>query len=169
MELFEVKKGAELSDCGKYRYSLHRIWNEDLPKVMFIMLNPSKADADVDDPTIRRCIGFAKSWGYGGLYVGNLFAYRDTNPKGLFGAIDPVGMENDYYLALISGECKIAVCAWGNSPIIKRINPEHKPLSNIKIPLHYIDLSKDGTPKHPLYLKGDLKPQQYMEPSLYFI
>ena len=66
--------GAIISDCGKYRYQLWRKWDPSLPVVLFIMLNPSQADASEDDPTIRRCINYAKSWGYGGIYVGNLFA-----------------------------------------------------------------------------------------------
>ena len=70
-------RSAVLSDCGNYRYQLHRTWDESLPKCMFMMLNPSTADADIDDNTIRRCIGFAKLWGYGGLMVGNLSVSAD--------------------------------------------------------------------------------------------
>lgn len=154
----ESNKGAILSECETYRYQLWRIWDESKPKVLFIMLNPSTADADIDDPTIRRCIGFAKSWGYGGLFVGNIFAYRSTEPKGLFEADDAVGVDNNYHLEQMSEKCEIAVCAWGNSPIVNKMNTTHKPLKNVRIPLHYIELSKDGTPKHPLYLKSELKP-----------
>jgi hypothetical protein len=78
-----MKKDAKLSDDKLYRYQLSRIWDETKPKVLFIMLNPSTADADVDDPTIRRVINFAKSWNYGGVYVVNLYAFRSTDPKGL--------------------------------------------------------------------------------------
>lgn len=154
-----MKKDAIISDCGQYRYSLSRIWDESLPKVMFIMLNPSTADADKDDPTIRRCINFAKSWGYGGLYVGNLFAYRATNPKDLQKPFDPVGKENAYWLAKLSEQSEIVVCAWGNRNISDKVT--HKPLQVIKKPLYYIELSVDGIPKHPLYLKKDLKPKSY--------
>ncbi len=160
MQIFtDETKGAELSECGAYRYQLWRVWNDKLAKVLFIMLNPSTADADKDDPTIRRCIGFAKSWGYGGFYVGNLFAYRSTSPKGLFKPFDPVGKLNDYNLMRMEEKCEIIVCAWGNAPIIKKMRKEHKPLEFLNKPMHYIDLAKDGTPKHPLYLKGDLKPK----------
>lgn len=168
LQLFEsTKKGAILSECEDYRYRLWRIWDESKPKVMFIMLNPSTADADTDDPTIRRCIGFAKYWGFGGLYVGNIFAYRSTQPKGLFNPFDPVGKENVSHLLMMSQECEIAVCAWGNSPIVRKMRADHKPLENVKIPLHYIELSKDGTPKHPLYLKSELKPVKYTVPNRY--
>lgn len=91
-------KSAIISECGKYRYSLSRIWDENKANVLFIMLNPSTADGDVDDPTIRRCIGFAKSWGYGGIYVGNLFAYRATDPKELLKVENPIGFENIHHL-----------------------------------------------------------------------
>ena len=71
-----IRRNAELSACGKYRYRLSRIWDDKKPLVLFIMLNPSTADAEQDDPTIRRCIAFAKNWGYGGFMAGNLFAFR---------------------------------------------------------------------------------------------
>ena len=77
--------GAEISDCGKCRWQLWRIWDDSKPKILWIMHNPSTADAEKDDPTIRRIINFSKSWGFGGLYVGNVFPYRSTNPKDLIG------------------------------------------------------------------------------------
>ena len=82
---------AVISECGKYRYSLTRIWDESKPKVMFIMLNSSTANANNDDPTIRRCINFAKAWGFGDLYVCNIFAYRATNPQELLKVDNPFG------------------------------------------------------------------------------
>lgn len=162
MDLFQdVSKGAEFSECGKYRYQLWRIWNDKLPKVLFIMLNPSTAGASEDDNTIRRCIGFAKSWGYGGLYVGNIFAYRSTDPKYLLKAPDPVGKENNRHLSEMGNKCKAAVLAWGNpattKKVINSLYPKYYPLDNVRIPLYYIQRCKDGTPAHPLYLKSDLK------------
>lgn len=157
-----MKKGAIISDCGKYRYRLWRIWNEANPLVMFIMLNPSTADSNLDDPTIRRCIGFAGSWGYGGLYVGNLFAYRSTDPKQLKSVIDPRGKDNDYHLRQMVMKCSIVICAWGNGY-------EYPNDSICGIPeslMHYIDLSKDGIPKHPLYLKKSLKPKRFDKSKL---
>lgn len=159
-----MKKQAVISNCGNYSYGLSRTWDEALPKVLFIMLNPSTADANNDDPTIRRCINFAKSWGYGGIFVGNLFAYRCTSPSELLCIQNPVSDKIfEYELALIKmrRQSRIAICAWGNSKIIEKLNPRHKPLRLIDIPLSYLELSKDGTPKHPLYLRGDLKPKLF--------
>lgn len=157
-------KKALISNDKKYRYSLSRIWDDSKPSVMFIMLNPSTADSDVDDPTIRRCIGFAKSWGYGGIYVGNLFAYRSTDPKKLFNSDNPIGHHNKNWLDTMSIGCEKVVCAWGNSGIVKRLGDkfgtEYKPLKGIDN-LYYIDLCNDGTPKHPLYLKSNLELKKY--------
>lgn len=76
-----MKTGANLSECRRYRFSLWRIWDEALPYALFIGLNPSTADETANDPTITRCINFAKDWGYGGIYMANLFAYRATDPS----------------------------------------------------------------------------------------
>jgi hypothetical protein len=149
-------KGAIISKCKKYRYRLWRIWDNSKPYVLFIMLNPSTADSNIDDPTIRRCIGFANSWGYGGLYVGNLFAYRSTQPNVLFETKDPIGEENKHHLSEMSEKCEIAICAWGNPNIIKKLN--HNSLDFLNTPLHYLALTINGTPRHPLYLKSNLIP-----------
>lgn len=93
-----MKKYATLSEDRKYRYTLTRIWDETKPKVMFIGLNPSTADETKDDPTIIRCINFAKSWGYGGLEMTNLFAFRATNPKVMKNEKEPIGKDNDTWL-----------------------------------------------------------------------
>ena len=160
-----VIASAVLSDCKKYRYSLSRVWDDNKPRVLFIMLNPSTADAENDDPTIRRCIGFAKYWGYGGLYVVNLFSLRATNPKDLLTAPFVVGVENEKWFRRMSALAHLVVCAWGNSLIVdklqKRLDHTWKPLSWISKPLHYLELSNDGTPKHPLYLPKTLKPVRY--------
>jgi len=150
-------KGALISDDGKYRYKLWRIWDDNKPCVLFIMLNPSTADAFEDDPTIRRCINFAKSWGYGGLYVGNLYAYRATDPKELKRVDDPNGIPNEANIYEMFTHCDKVICAWGNDKIVRLSNvvniiPENK--------LYYLDKCKSGQPKHPLYLKGDLKPKK---------
>ena len=93
-----TNKDAVLSECKKYRYMLRRVWDRTKPACLFIGLNPSTADATVDDPTIRRCVGFADSWGYGELVVGNLYAFRATKPKDMFNQDDPVGPFNDLWL-----------------------------------------------------------------------
>lgn len=161
-QLFKnTEKGAILSKCKRYRYVLWRIWDETTPKVMFVMLNPSTADGAQDDPTIRRCIGFAKSWGYGGMYVCNLLAYRATDPKELLKADNPFGEYNIWHIRRLIDEIERVVCAWGNEPIVKRlyggVSP-YKLLGFARSKLSYLELSKNGIPKHPLYLKKNIQP-----------
>ncbi len=111
--------GAVISDCGKYRYTLEREWMTGQGTCLFVMLNPSTADASEDDPTIRRCIGFAQRWGYQRLTVGNLFAYRATDPLGLREVpLDvAIGPENDDHLCDLSHGASLIVAAWGAHPI----------------------------------------------------
>ncbi len=163
-------KTAYISECKKYRHALIRVWDMSKPRVLFIMLNPSTADDENDDPTIRRCIGFAKAWGYGGIYVVNLFGLRATDPKDLLKAPFIVGVDNITWFKKMSKLADLVVCAWGNSSILeklqKRLDHTYQPLSWIDMnkPLHYLKLSKDGTPMHPLYLKNDLKPKRFEVP-----
>lgn len=103
---------AAFSEDGTFRYALWRTWDPVLPTVEWIMLNPSKADADVDDPTVRRCIGFSRRWGFGALRITNLFAFRTTYPRELRGAKDRIGPHNASYLARCEGPI---VAAWGGS------------------------------------------------------
>lgn len=149
-----VSCGAILSDCGKYRFQLWRIWDASKPLVLWIMHNPSTADASNDDPTIRRIIGFTKAWGYGGLYVGNLFPYRATDPKELlnkpFEEVAP--LENFKHTNEMKAKCQLFVLAYGN-PIIKDATPEWFDDNWMAL-----KVTKDGNPCHPLYLKLDLKP-----------
>lgn len=122
------------------------------------MLNPSTADANEDDPTIRRCINFAKSWEYGGLYVCNLFALRATNPKELYNADDPTGKDNLFYLhraAVMSCNGNI-ICAWGNHGKMKNTGKQTlDALRSWGVIPRCFGLTKQGQPKHPLYLKKD--------------
>lgn len=143
----------------RYRYELSRVWSMD-PKrfCMFVMLNPSTADAQLDDPTIRRCIGFAKSWGYDGLYVGNVYAYRSTDPKQLWAVDDPVGPENDACLKEMAHRCDLVVAAWGTNARLERIGCVLGAL-RYSNNVHYLELTKARQPKHPLYLKSQLMPQ----------
>lgn len=157
-------KGAVLSDCGKYRYQLWRIWDETKPKVLFIMHNPSKADADVDDPTIRRCISFAKSWGFGGFYVGNISPYRATDPDELRGLdVDTlVPGWNQKYINDMFLLTTMRVLAWGipSSQILRKLHAP-KVFENHPVKWHCIQKTKDGWPGHPLFLKGNLTPIPY--------
>ena len=85
-----------------YRYALWRIWDYDLPKVLFIGLNPSTADEFKNDPTIRRCMRYSYDWGYGGYIMGNIFGYRSTDPRNLKKVKDPIGLDNDFWLKKIT-------------------------------------------------------------------
>lgn len=149
---------AEISPCGQYRYALGRRWGAG-PAVAFIALNPSTADESADDPTIRRMMGFARGWGYGGLVVGNLYAYRATKPADLWKAPDPIGPDNDGHLAQIAAGCERIVAAWGANARPDRI------AAALALPgmnrLTALALTNNGQPRHPLYLRGDLTPQPW--------
>jgi hypothetical protein len=151
--------GAKFSEDRKYRYFLYRIWEttNEFPKVMFIGLNPSKASEDEDDPTVRRCISFAKSWKYGGMYMTNLFAYISTNPKELVTSGEDIQLNNTT-LKVINGLCAKVVFCWGSFM-------QHKKRMEEVIAMfphaYCIDKSKNGIPKHPLYLRGDLELKRF--------
>lgn len=153
---FREFKGAIISDDEKYRYCLHRIWNRKLSYVMFIMLNPSTADANKDDATIRKCMAYAKAWGYGGILVGNLYALRSRDPKALEHDPDPIGPDCDRWLKVMAKTCDLRIAAWGNKILsTKRADQVQAIIS----PLSCLELSKNGNPKHPLYLRKTLKPR----------
>ncbi len=166
ISLLGQESNATFSECGRYRYTLTRTWGDPAPAVLFVMLNPSTADADVDDPTIRRCIGFARRWGYDTLHVGNLFAYRATDPR-LLGKIDaPVGPDNDDWLEQLAAQSRIVVCAWGADPAAERRGTEvAEQLRRLRSPLWALGLTKDGHPRHPLYVKGDATLIRFEEAS----
>ncbi len=148
-------KTAEFSPSRLYRYTLWRIWDESLPACMFIGLNPSTANETEDDPTIRRCINFARSWGYGQLVMTNLFAFRATNPVDMKSYHSPVGIMNNSAIICEAKKASIIVAAWGNHGSYKnRASCVTAMLPN----LHYLEKSVKGQPKHPLYLKANLIP-----------
>ena len=148
--------GATFDSTGAYRYHLWREWDSALPPVTFVMLNPSTADAGHDDPTIRRCVGFAQSWGYGRLEVVNLFAYRATSPRELFAADDPVGPENEAWLRSATNAREVVV-AWGDYGRASRGT-----LVWIAAPApRCLGLTALGQPRHPLYLPKDRTPQPW--------
>ena len=149
------KSGAVFSDCRKYRYALWRMWNEHKPIAMIIGLNPSTAGHTRNDPTITRCISFARSWGYGGVCVTNLFGFCATAPTELKAHHDPIGKENDAWVHEMAKEAAIKVAAWGNHG--KFLNRSLEILPSLD-QLHCIKMNKSGEPAHPLYLKAELKP-----------
>lgn len=143
------------SPCRKWRYTLWREWDAALPFVQFIGLNPSTADETNDDPTIRRCIQFAKDWGFGAYCMTNIFAWRDTDPNGMKRVVNPIGDDNDKWLMEIAASAGLAVAAWGrHGNHMYRGYHVKKMISN----LHCLGLNKDGSPVHPLYQRADLKP-----------
>lgn len=152
-------KYAAFSGDRVYRYALWREWgNSDTQNgelAVFIGLNPSTADETVDDPTIRRCIGYARDWGYSGLCMLNLFAYRATDPKVMKRAVDPVGADNNRWIAEITSQSKLVVAAWGAHGVYGCRDVIVKGMVK---GLTYLRLTKDGHPSHPLYLPKDLKP-----------
>ena len=150
-----MKKKANISKDKIYRYTLSRTWDSTKPTVLFIGLNPSIADENVDDPTVTRCINFAKDWGYGTLLMANLFAYRTTYPKEIYLIDDPIGKDNDYYLLECVKQSDLIVACWGNNgtymdreKIIKELVPN----------LYCLQKNKNGTPHHPLRLPRDINP-----------
>ncbi|MEM1344033.1 MAG: DUF1643 domain-containing protein [Pseudomonadota bacterium] len=152
-----IDADATFSDCGLYRYSLSRQWDRLLPTAVFILLNPSTADARQDDPTVRRCRGFATRDGCGGLVMVNLFAYRATSPAEMMAADDPIGPDNDRYIAdAIDDADGPVVCAWGNHGVFRSRDHQVATLSScIDAPLFCLGLTKAGSPRHPLYLSAD--------------
>jgi hypothetical protein len=160
---------AVFSTCQRFRYRLTRSFGVAPGRhgvIMFLMLNPSTADAMLNDPTIRRTISYARGWGASELYVGNLFALRSTDPVGLLDVDDPVGPDNDRYLVAMAEMARMVVCAWGDgkgagakSKIAARRHAVLELLAvKRKVPLYRLGRTEAGNPRHPLYLRGDLPP-----------
>ena len=150
-----MKQSAVISNCELYRYELRRVWDESAPFVLFIGLNPSTADGTTDDNTSRVCINYAKRWGYGGLLLGNLFAFRSRDQNALHTAPDPIGPENDYWLRSLQSQAKLVVCAWTNTGSFK--GRDQAVLAFLRKP-HCLVKLKSGRPGHPLYKRAELKP-----------
>lgn len=146
-----MKRKAIFSKCGKYRYFLERDWGTDKTNaVLFICLNPSIADDKRDDPTIRRCINFAKDWGYERLQIANIFAYVHTNPKVLSKVMRSLPVNYDWIKLMIKDANKVVV-AWGANPLVE-IPKELENLLKAKGAM-CLGKNKNGSPKHPLYIK----------------
>lgn len=169
--------GAVISDCGRYRYTLHREWLGGEGTCLFVMLNPSTADANEDDPTIRRCIGFAQRWGFNRLAVGNVYALRATDPKALKTEPYPVGEPmpesnahtysnlNDEWLRklCLDPDTKRVVVAWGANAEPRRAAQVTDVLTAHHLPVECLGRTKAGHPKHPLYLRSDT-PLEHFDP-----
>jgi hypothetical protein len=145
-----------LSQCRTYRYVLWREWDTINPAyAMFVGLNPSTADEVEDDPTIRRCVGYAKRWGYGALCMTNLFAYRATDREVMKSHPSPVGVDNDRWLVEMAKGAAIVVAAWGVDGA--HLHRDQAVIRLLGKGLTCLGLTKSGHPAHPLYLKKSLK------------
>ena len=156
---------AVFDQSGAYRYRLGRRREEGRGAVTFVMLNPSTADAEMDDPTIRRCIGFAWDWGYRELIVVNLFALRATTPSELRRAVDPIGPENDEHLLASVDQADAVVVAWGVHGELNARDREVMDLLSDRAPLRCLGFTKAGLPRHPLYMPKSSVPRPYSIPA----
>ena len=150
-----IEYGAIFDTSGRYRYSLWRAWSSYHPRIVFVLLNPSAADEQRNDPTIRRCIGFARAWEFGFVEVVNLFAYRATDYRELFKVGDPVGEENDRFLVQAVERCSAVVVGWGTRGTLLGRDRQVIQLLAGRKDVYCLGLTKDGLPRHPLYLKDD--------------
>jgi hypothetical protein len=156
---------AIISACGTYRYVLSRDGDLTSHKgpAVFIMLNPSTADAELDDPTIRRCRSFAQTWGCNGIRVVNLYALRSTDPAALWTHSDPVGPDNDDWLERIALAAPEVVCAWGANAKADRVREVATRLTTAGVQLKCLGTTKHGAPRHPLYVHGQ-QPLEVWQP-----
>lgn len=150
------RAGAHISACGNFRYWLTREWGGG-PKLVFIMLNPSTADANVDDNTVRKCVRFAQRLGFDGIVIMNLYAYRTASPKVLADSKWLIGDDNDGWLqrAASSGNTHTFVAAWGTHAQPERAAHVTNIFKQAGVKLHALKINSDGTPAHPLYLRED--------------
>lgn len=167
-----MHRSAGISDCGRYRWWLRRSWSlwdaqgmhiKGRGVCCFVMLNPSTADGQQDDPTIRRCIGFARSWGFGTLSVRNLFPWRATDPKELLTAANPTGGNHGDHELIAACTADMTVVAWGagvpfgRDKDVLEMFREHFPAKS----LYCLGTTKNGSPRHPLYVKAGTEPQLF--------
>lgn len=150
-----IYSGAEFSECRKFRFALWRIWNESLPYVMFIGLNPSTANETEADPTIKSVIRIAKHNGFGGVYMMNCFPFVSTDPNQLEAyRFDPTLAINDERLSQVRIVCSEVVFAWGNFPIVQKLGRD-KQLVEMFPEAKALHINQNGSPKHPLYCRSN--------------
>ena len=153
---------AVYSPCEAYRYLLTRTWDDAGPRALFVMLNPSTATEFQNDPTVERCERRARALGFGAFRVCNIFAFRATDPKVMRAALDPVGPENDAAIAASAPWADRIVCAWGSHGIhLDRGRAVERLLRTTGRPLHHLGLTRDGQPRHPLYIGYDRQPEPW--------
>jgi hypothetical protein len=150
---------AVYSDCERYRYLLTRVWEPGRPQALFVMLNPSTATEVQNDPTVERCERRARALGFGAFRVCNIFAWRDTDPKAMRRAADPVGPANDAAILESCPWADIIVCAWGtHGAHLGRGAEVERLMRGTGRPLHHLGLTQAGHPKHPLYIGYGVTP-----------
>ena len=158
-----MNKGAVFSKDRQYRYALWRIWDETLPKVMFIGLNPSTADEYKNDPTTVRCINYAQDWGYGSIFLNNLFGVISSQPAYIMRSKNPVGPENDFWIDKFAEISNLMIACWGNSgTYLQRSKAIIKRYPGI---IFCLGTTISGQPKHPLYLKREVVTIPYLHHS----
>ena len=151
---------AKYSPCKGYRYTLTRKWDAERPTIAFIGLNPSTATETHDDPTLRRCVNYARAWGAGGLVMLNLFAYRATDPREMKHHDAPVGDKNDQAIKQTCNKAFAVVAAWGNhGPHLGRSEAVLNMLQGVH--LFCLGTTKENQPVHPLYQPLNLKPKTF--------
>lgn len=165
----EIEKigSATFSTCLKFRYTLDRKLLDNNNNILFLLLNPSKADEYINDNTIAKCMKYAKSWDYGNFRVCNIFAYRSTDPRGLKQThalgVDPIGSNNDQSIQESCSQADMVVCGWGqHGKLLERGKHITNMLANIcQNKLYYLKLCNNGAPSHPLYLTNTLSPSKW--------
>lgn len=154
---------AVYSDCERFRYSLTRVWEPAGRRVNFVMLNPSTATEVQNDPTVERCERRARALGYGGFAVTNIFAWRDTDPRAMRAALDPIGTDNDAAIVERATWAADVIAAWGTHGAHLARGPAVRALlMSLDRPLLHLGLSKDGHPRHPLYLPYAIEPEPWL-------
>ena len=159
-----IEAGAQFSACRTWRYSLWRRWSAGHRMVAFIGLNPSTADETADDPTIRRCIRFARDWGFDGLVMLNIFAFRATDPKVMRQARSPVGPDNNWWLLMETADCEQVIAAWGTHGAFLDRGRRVRELLDGE--LYCLGTTRAGQPRHPLYLPASSERQLWEEPQV---
>jgi hypothetical protein len=155
-----IEKDAVISKDGKYRYQLTRRWSQVMPMVAFLLFNPSTADASTDDATIRKAMGFASRWDYGGIVVLNLFAYRSRNPDSLGYVDDPVGVDNDWTIMQALDDVSALICAWGCAQYMRSMERQQRKRALLHsihklhpgLAMQCLGMGVTGEPYHPLML-----------------
>lgn len=160
------QSSAEFSPCQNFRYQLTRRWEYGSGMLTFCMLNPSTADASKNDPTVTKCIQWAKSLGFAGLHVVNIFAWRSTDPMAIHhkwrAGSDAIGPENDEWILSTARGSSMLICAWGNhGKLANRGMQVRRMLKDNGVMPHCLKVSKEGQPVHPLYQPYSLTPKEW--------